>query len=59
MLRYAFQKDMFKQSLLKQQEIEKLKKEITADVLSQITIRLEKTALEELKAMINSLGKGV
>ena len=59
MLRYAFQKDMFKQSLLKQQEIEKLKKEITADVLSQITIRLEKTALEELQAMINSLGKGV
>ena len=59
MLRYAFQKDMFKQSLLKQQEIEKLKKEITADVLSQISVRLEKTALEELKAMINSLGKGV
>ena len=59
MLRYKYQKDMFKQSLLKQQEIEKLKKEITADVLSQITIRLEKDALEQLKAMINSLGKGV
>jgi hypothetical protein len=59
MLRYAFQKDMFKQSLLKQQEIEKLKKEITADVLSQISIKVEKEAIEQLKAMINSLGKGV
>ncbi len=48
-----------KQSLLKQQEIEKLKREITADVLNQISITLEKTALEELKAMIDSLGKGV
>ena len=59
MLRYMYQKDMMKQSLLKKQEIENLKREITADVLSQITIRLEKDALEQLKAMINSLGKGV
>ena len=59
MLRYMYQKDMIKHSLLKQQELDKLKREITADVLSQISITLEQTALEELKAMINSLGKGV
>ena len=59
MLRYMYQKDMMKQSLLKKQEIENLKREITADVLSQIGIRIEKEAIEQLKAMINSLGKGV
>ncbi len=48
-----------KHSLLKQQEIEKLKREITADVLNQISITIKKTASEELKAMIDSLGKGV
>jgi len=59
MLRYMYQKDMIKQSLLKQQEIEKLKRDITADVLSQIGIRIEKEAIEQLKAMINNLGRGV
>ena len=59
MLRYMYQKEMINQSLFQKQELEKLKREITADVLSQISITLEKTAFEELKAMINSLGKGV
>ncbi len=59
MLRYQYKKDMMKQSLLSKQEIEKLKREITADVLNSISITLDKKAIEELKAMINSLGKGV
>jgi len=54
---YQLQKDIIKQSYFKKQKIEKLKKEITADVLSQIGTKLEDEALKKLIDMINKLGK--
>ncbi len=56
MKNYQIQKDMINQSYFEQQKIEKLKKEITADVLSQIGIKLEDEALKKLIDEINKLG---
>lgn len=39
------------------QEMEQMKKEITEDVLSRISIRLEDEALKQLRDMLNSLGQ--
>ena len=38
-------------------EMEQMKREITEDVMSRISIRLEDEALEQLRDMLNSLGK--
>lgn len=38
-------------------EMEQMKKEITEDVLSRISIRLEDEALKQLRDMLNDLGK--
>lgn len=56
MRNYQIQKEMINQSYFEQQKIEKLKKEITADVLSQIGIKLEDEALKKLIDEINKLG---
>ena len=56
MRNYQIQKEMIKQSYSEQQKIEKLKKEIIADVLSQIGIKLEDEALKKLIDEINKLG---
>ena len=37
-------------------EMEQMKKEITEDVMSRISIRLEDEALKQLRDMLNSLG---
>ena len=38
-------------------EMEQMKREITEDVLSRISIRLEDEALKQLHDMLNSLGQ--
>lgn len=38
-------------------EMEQMKREITEDVLSRISIRLEDEALKQLRDMLNDLGK--
>ncbi len=38
-------------------EMEQMKREITEDVLSRISIRLEDEALKQLRDMLNNLGK--
>lgn len=38
-------------------EMEQMKREITEDVLSRISIRLEDEALKKLRDMLNDLGK--
>ena len=38
-------------------EMEQIKREITEDVMSRISIRLEDEALKQLRDMLNSLGK--
>ena len=38
-------------------ELEQMKREITEDVMSRISIRLEDEALKQLRDMLNGLGK--
>ena len=38
-------------------EMEQMKREITEDVMSRISIRLEDEALKQLRDMLNGLGK--
>ena len=38
-------------------EMEQMKRELTDDVMSRISIRLEDEALKQLRDMLNSLGK--
>ena len=38
-------------------EMEQMKREITEDVMSRISIRLEDEALKQLRDMLNDLGK--
>ena len=41
----------------RRREMEQMKREITEDVLSRISIRLEDEALKQLRDMLNSLGQ--
>lgn len=52
-LRYAFQKEMMKERLLSDVEIDR----IADRVLSRISIRLEADAISQLRDMLNSIGK--
>lgn len=52
-LRYAFQKEMMKEQLLSEAEIDR----IADRVLSCIRIRLEAEAISQLRDMLNSIGK--
>ena len=38
-------------------EMERMKKEITEDVMSRISIWIDKEAIEQLRVMLNNLGK--
>ncbi len=38
-------------------EMEQMKREITEDVMSRISIWIDKEAIEQLRVMLNSLGK--
>lgn len=52
-LRYAFQKEMMKERLLSDVEIDR----IADRVLSRISIRLEADAISQLRDMLNNIGK--
>lgn len=57
MLRYYYQKKDFMDSIYARKEREQLVEEITNEVLSRISIRLETEALKELEEMLRNLGK--
>ena len=57
MLRYYYQKKDFMDSVNSRKEREELIEEITNEVLSRISIRLEAEALKELEEMLRNLGK--
>lgn len=46
-----------KDQFIRRAEIEKLKNEITEEVLSRVRIRLEAEALEELRDLLKSLDR--
>lgn len=52
-LRYTFQKEMMKERLLSDAEIDR----IADRVLSRISIRLEAEAISQLRDMLYSIGK--
>lgn len=54
-LNYYFTKEVMKEQFIRRAEIEKLKNEITEDVLSRVHIRLEAEALKELRDLLNGL----
>ena len=56
-LRYQFQKEMMKASLLDRHEREKLKAEITEDIMSRISITLNEQAIMQLHEMLKNLGR--
>ena len=57
MLRYYYQRKDFMDSINARKEREELVEEITNEVLSRISIRLETEALKELEEMLRNLGK--
>lgn len=57
MLRYYYQRKDFMDSINARKEREELVEEITNEVLSRISIRLEAEALKELEEMLRNLGK--
>ena len=56
MLRYQYQKDMFKESLLDRQEREKLKEEIIQEVVSRVSVVIDEQAIKQLAEMLRNLG---
>ena len=56
MLRYQYQKDMFKESLLDRQEREKLKEEIIQEVLAHVSVVIDEQAIKQLAEMLRNLG---
>lgn len=56
-LNYYFTKELMKDQFIRRAEIEKLKNEITEEVLSRVRIRLEAEALEELRDLLKSLDR--
>ena len=52
---YQFQKDMIKQSLLDREERQMLINDVANEVMSRITIKLDDTAIKELRDQIESL----
>ena len=56
MLRYQYQKEMFKNSLLDRQEREKLKEEIIQDVLAHVSVVIDEEAIKQLDEMLRNLG---
>lgn len=56
MLRYQYQKEMFKDSLLERQEREKLKEEIIQEVVSRVSVIIDEEAIRQLDEMLRNLG---
>lgn len=56
-LNYMYSHTRMTDELNRRREMEKMKKEITEDVMSRINIRLEDEALKKLQDMLNDLGK--
>ena len=56
MLRYLYQKEMFKNSLLDRQEREKLKEEIIQEVLALVSVVIDEQAITQLAEMLRNLG---
>lgn len=56
-LNLYFTKELMKDQFIRRAEIEKLKNEITEEVLSRVRIRLEAEALKELRDLLNSLDR--
>ena len=56
-LRYQFQKEMMKASLLDRYEREKLKAEIAEEIMSRISITLDEQAIMQLNEMLKNLGR--
>lgn len=56
MLRYQYQKEMFKDSLLDRQEREKLKEEIIQEVVSHVSVVIDEQAIKQLDEMLRNLG---
>ena len=57
MLRYQFQKEMFKNSILERQEREKLKQEIINEIMQRISVVIDEQAIKQLDEMLRNLGK--
>jgi len=56
-LRYQFQTNMMKQRLLDREERERLIEEVCAEVLSRISIQIKAEAIDQLRDMLNGLGR--
>lgn len=56
-LNLYFTRELMKDQFIRRTEIEKLKNEITEEVLSRVRIRLEAEALEELRDLLKSLDR--
>ena len=56
-LRYYFQKEMIKTSLIDRYEREKLKAEIAEEIMSRISITLDEQAIMQLNEMLKNLGR--
>ena len=57
MLRYQFQKEMFKNSIFERQEREKLKQEIINEIMQRISVVIDEQAIKQLDEMLRNLGK--
>lgn len=56
-LNLYFTRELMKDQFIRRAEIEKLKNEITEEVLSRVRIRLEAEALEELRDLLKNLDR--
>ena len=56
-LNWMFTHNRMMDEINHRREMEQMKREITEDVLSRISIRLEDEALKQLRDMLNSLGQ--
>lgn len=56
MIAYQLQHDLMNDEIMKRREKEALKREIIEEVMKNIEIRIETTAIEKLENMLNRLG---
>lgn len=54
---YQLQHDLMNDEIMKQREKEIFKREIIKEIMSEISIQIEATAIQKLEDMINRLGK--
>ena len=56
-LNYLYSRNQQQNELERRRELEQMKREITDDVLSRVSIRVEQTAFEAINKAINRLGQ--